>query len=182
MEWVRPSITVIEERLVYANSYGRLYDDDVRFEPGGALGTYVRWDWDAPYSVAVLPTQAGSVTLIRSFRHASRTEVLEVPKGFGEEGVEPVEMARRELHEETGLVAREIRAIGRVSTDPGFVDHGIHLFLASDYIFDRPSPEPSEAIAEVVTLELSEALAAVLESPVVDAVTLLLLHAAATPR
>jgi len=180
-----PRIRITEERQVYENAYGRLYDDSVIFEPKGATGTYVRWQWNAPYSVAVLPlfgTRQG--LLLRSFRHSAREVVTEVVMGFGVEGVEPAEAALMELREETGLVATRasLEPLGVIYTDLAFAALPAYCFLAWLPESDGPAvegtrPEFSESIHGTVLVGLSPPDRPLPED-VRDATTLLMLHQA----
>ena len=70
------------------------------------------------------------VVLIRQFRHAAGGFIWEIPAGVLEPGEPPLECARRELEEETGLRASEWHHLGSVLTAPGFCDERIQLFLA----------------------------------------------------
>jgi len=118
------------EHLVYRNEYLALYDDEVEF-PNGRRGRYVRTVWTAPYSVAVLPIATnGDYILIRQFCYAQDKWLLQVPKGFGVDGVSPEEMARRELDEEAGLIAIRTERIGTLAVDPGFIANPLFAFRA----------------------------------------------------
>jgi ADP-ribose pyrophosphatase len=70
------------------------------------------------------------VLLIRQFRHAADGFIWEVPAGRLDRGEEPEACARRELEEETGMVADSLERLTTMYTTPGFVDERIHLFLA----------------------------------------------------
>ena len=173
-------IRILEEQLVYENSYGRLYDDQVYFETSEEEGTYVRWEWKAPFSVGVLPLTSGEVTLIRAFRHSARTQTIEIPKGFGEVGETPEDAARRELAEEAGLIAERMEYLGEVASDPAFSNHPFHLFVAFDCTTAARTPDSTEVIDDVKIVQRSEVLDVLAGSNgPVDAITLLALHLAA---
>lgn len=126
-------IKIINEIVIYENKYGRLYDDEVLFLPQEVPGKYIRWQWNTSYSVGVLPiTASNEFILIESYRHAARKSVIEVPKGYGEDGVEPLEMAKRELAEETGMESDDWEYLGEVLTDTSFTYHPMKLFIARD--------------------------------------------------
>jgi ADP-ribose pyrophosphatase len=74
----------------------------------------------------------GAVVLLRQFRHAVGGFIWEVPAGTLGDGEAPETCARRELEEETGLVAARWTALGSIITTPGFCDERIHLFLARE--------------------------------------------------
>lgn len=150
-------IKIAKERLVYENAYGRLFDDDVYFTSSNTEGRYVRWLWKAPYTIAVLPVLAsGEIVLIESFRHSARKVTVEVPKGFGEEGVEPKEMARRELREEAGLMSSSLEYFGASVADPAFSYTPMHLFIAHECSPCESSYDSSEVIVGTRHIDLKK--------------------------
>src|SRR5436190_22243025 len=117
-------IRILQEHRVYENAYGELFDDEVEFTSSATVGTYVRWQWKAPYSVAVLAVVGRKyVHLVNSFRHSARRNVFETVKGFGRTDVEPAQQAREELEEELGFVTNELEYLGEAVTDPAFSFH-----------------------------------------------------------
>jgi ADP-ribose pyrophosphatase len=86
-----------------------------------------------PGSVAVVAVDGeGRLVLARQFREAARTELLELPAGVLEPGEAPLEAARRELAEETGLHGGSWRQLRRIHPSPGFLREPLTLFLAED--------------------------------------------------
>ncbi len=170
-------IEILEARQVYRNRWGMLFDDNVRF-PDRTPGTYLRFVWEAPYSVAVLPvTAAGGLVFVNVFRHASRRWHREVPKGFGAADLTPVQAAAGELKEETGFFSDAWQNWGTLWTDPGFNAGKCHLFVARncEKAFE-PTPEYSEVIAGAETLTPDEAAAGLGEGLFDDALTVCLVQ------
>lgn len=176
----KPEIKIIKEIMVYENRYGRLYDDQVLFLPQEKHGTYVRWVGKSSYSVAVLPVMKDRrVVLIENFRHAARKTIIEAPKGFGEDGITPLEMAKKELAEELGLEAERWEYLGKVFTDTSFTYHPMQLFIAWDcYQTGAEKHEDSEVIIGRYYYPLSEAPGVVSDLKINDVTTLFMLMAA----
>src|SRR5688500_7544758 len=127
-------------------------------------------------SVAIVAIdREGRFVLVRQFREAARTELLELPAGIIDEGEEPLETARRELAEETGLCGGRWRELRQIQPSPGFVREPVTIFLAEDLEEGEPSPDAGEDV-ELVRLTTEEVEAALDELE--DAKTLvgLLLH------
>jgi len=132
-------------------------------------------------AAVVAADEAHGVTLIRQYRHAAGGYIWEVPAGILSPPDEPpAACAARELAEEAGLVAAELRHLGTIFTTPGFCDERIHLFLARGLREVARAPEADEVIAEVTRIPLARALAMVRDGEIVDGKTVCGLHMAAT--
>lgn len=149
--------------------------DTVRF-PDGSTGEleHIRHSGAA----AVLPLlsdPAGDdpqILLIRQYRYAAGGELLEVPAGRPEREGEPWEdVARRELEEETGLVAGSLERLTEILTTPGFTDERIQVFLATDLHEGSTSLDQDEFV-EPVPLLMSDALERVRDGRIIDAKTI----------
>lgn len=100
-----------------------------------------------PGGVAVLPLHAdGTVTLIRQPRPAVGLPLLELPAGRLDPDETPEGCGRRELLEETGLVAENFHPIGFIHSSPGVFDEVIYLFVATGLTQYAPAPEADEDI------------------------------------
>ena len=74
-----------------------------------------------PGSVAIVAIDGeGRLVLARQFREAARAELLELPAGVLEAGEIPLDAARRELAEETGLHGGEWRQLRVIQPSPRF--------------------------------------------------------------
>ena len=86
-----------------------------------------------PGASAIVPlTDAGSVVLIRQYRHSVGGYIWEIPAGTLNPDEDPEACAARELIEETGYAAGAWRRLGEITPVPGYSDERIHLFLATD--------------------------------------------------
>lgn len=102
----------------------------------------------------VLPVLEGRVVMIRIFRHAARSWVLEFPGGAIDPVVAPEEAARAELAEEVGGIARKLEKLGALYPQPALSSERYHLFAAEIDGIGRPQAE--EGIAEILSFAPSE--------------------------
>lgn len=126
----------------------------------GAIVDLVRLDsfWEvvehAP-GVAVLVVRDGQVLGVEQFREAIGAVTWELPAGLVDEGEEPVEAARRELAEETGL-SGDLHFVTSLYTSPGFTDEEIFLYEATGLHEVDAQPDETEDL-KVVWRDLREA-------------------------
>jgi ADP-ribose pyrophosphatase len=100
---------------------------------------------------------AGRVALVRQYRHAVRSLLLELPAGTLEPGEPPAQTAVRELTEETGLTARDWVSLGSFYSSPGFLHEEMHAYLATGLTAGEQDFDDDEDIL-VEWLPLSELL------------------------
>jgi ADP-ribose pyrophosphatase len=110
-------------------------------------GEHEREIVEHPGAVAVVAVdREGMLTLVRQRREAVRKELLELPAGTLEEGESPLDCARRELAEETGLTGGSWRERAVFYTTPGFCRERMHLFVAENLDRGPARPEADEQI------------------------------------
>ncbi|HEX2117743.1 MAG TPA: NUDIX hydrolase [Acidimicrobiales bacterium] len=85
-----------------------------------------------PGAVVVVPVVDGDVILVRQYRAAIDSVLLELPAGKRDVADEPVALtASRELEEEVGMRAAAMEQIAEFYNSPGFCDEHSYLFLAT---------------------------------------------------
>ncbi|WP_456843942.1 NUDIX domain-containing protein [Cellulomonas sp. P5_C6] len=163
---------------VYENPWIRVREDQVD-RPDGTPGIYgvveVRHD-----AVFVVPlTDDDEVVLVEVARYATGGLSLEVPAG-GSDGEDPVLAARRELREETGLVAARWERLGSMFALNGIARAPEHVFLARVLRpADEPTEQAEEGITAVRTVPWSEVLGLVADGTITDGETVAALMYAA---
>lgn len=101
-----------------------------------------------PGAAAIVPVDRdGNVWMVRQYRYAGDTWLLEVPAGKRDAEEAPEECARREVEEEVGARPRQVVSLGHIWASPGFTDEIIWLFLARDFDALVPRPEPDEVLS-----------------------------------
>lgn len=83
-------------------------------------------------SVVIPLTERGEIYVVKQFRAPIGKTLIELPAGKLDKGEEPLVCAKRELFEETGLEAQNMRHITSFETTPGFCNEVLHMYLATD--------------------------------------------------
>ncbi len=123
----------------------------VRFEvnrlqlPIGVQGTFGMIKHPGA-ALAVPITNQGEIVILRQYRFAVESRILEFPAGTLEKGENPLESMKRELAEETGYEAAKWDSLGEMLPCPGYSDEKIFLFLARDLseVTSRPAGDEDE--------------------------------------
>ena len=95
------------------------------------------------------------VLFVRQDRPAVGGKVLEIPAGLLDPGEQPLQAAKRELREETGLHGGEWVEVASILSSPGFTDERIHLFVATGLEEGDDDPDDGEDL-ELVRVPAAE--------------------------
>ncbi len=97
-------------------------------------------------AVAVVPlTDKGGVIIERQFRYPQQRVMTEIPAGKLEAfDADPLEAARRELMEETGITAEELIPLGVYIPSPAILSERIYVYLARGLSFGDSHPDEGE--------------------------------------
>jgi len=109
-------IALHKERVDFPNG-DHTYFDIVK-HPGG--------------SVIAAINSNNELCLLKQWRHAIGEEIWELPAGCLEQGEPPLETAKRELEEEAGVIAKQWKDLGKVSTSPGFSNEILYFYQATE--------------------------------------------------
>jgi ADP-ribose pyrophosphatase len=112
-----------------------------------------------------------SVVLVTQYRPPYEEVVIEIPAGMRDvAGEDTIEVARRELVEEAGLVADELQFLVETYPSPGMTDSLMTIYLATGCSVvptDRQGPE--EEFMEILHVPLDDALAMIDRGEIRDA-------------
>jgi len=121
------------------------YCRDRYVQTDGSDGVY--YYVDMPGSCATIPIFAdGSTVLVRVHRYLLGLDLWEFPIGGMKVGEDPLAVAKKELHEEAGLVGGQWTALGRFAPYKGASNEICWFFLARDLREATQDLEPSERI------------------------------------
>ncbi|MFH0967476.1 MAG: NUDIX hydrolase [Methanobacteriota archaeon] len=123
-------------------------------------------------AVVILPIDGEFCYLIRQWRFAINQYIIEAPAGTMETGEDPIETARRELIEETGLAAGELIPRGFIYTTPGFTDERIFIFEARNLSPSHEYAPDDDEIIEPVSIRVSDLMTLIRNGEINDAKTI----------
>jgi 8-oxo-dGTP pyrophosphatase MutT (NUDIX family) len=173
-----------DSAVVHANPWFRVERDTVTRPDGAAGEYYVVRSSPAVFVVACDPV--GRVALVALHRYTVDTPSLEVPAGSVDPGERPLDAARRELAEETGLSATSWRQVGLLHPANGLLAEDDYVFVASELTEQAADggnrAQAAEGITEVRFVGLGEALAMGCSGEITDGQTVAALALAAVDR
>jgi ADP-ribose diphosphatase len=144
---------VVSTTQPYRGKIVSVHVDEVRMEDGRIVRQEVVEHRESMTVIAI--DAEDRIILVRQYRHPVGDRLLETPAGSVDEGETVEEAVNRELSEETGLCAREVRLVGTFYLAPGWATEYMHVYLARDLYEAAAEPDEDEQI-EVVRLPLAE--------------------------
>ncbi|EAP88869.1 MutT/nudix family protein [Oceanicaulis alexandrii HTCC2633] len=169
--------TILSERLGYENPWMRVREFDV-LRPDGQPGLYGVME-PRQAAIGVLPVfDNGDTVLVGQHRFALDAWSWELPEGGGPEGVAPLESAKRELEEETGLRAAHWRPLSEFDVSNSITSERAYSFIAWGLSEGTPEREGTEADMQMRRLPLREALEMAISGKIRDGFSMIMLMAA----
>jgi 8-oxo-dGTP pyrophosphatase MutT (NUDIX family) len=176
--WLRPHGTPwtrLSERTVFENPWLRLTEHEA-VAPTGRPAQYGLVGMKN-LALAILPLHDdGTVILVGQHRFAFADYSWEIPEGGGPLDVDPLESAKRELAEETGLQAAEWRQVLRLQLSNSITDERAvgYVALGLSEATEAHHADDTEALT-MVRVPFREALDAALAGHLQDVLTVAML-------
>lgn len=120
----------ITSQTIYQGKVIDLHLDEVEL-PDGQRSTREIVKHSGAAAIVAL-TAEGKVLFVRQYRKACQDELWELPAGKLDPDETPEIAAIRELAEETGYRAENLRQLLSFYSSPGFSTEKVHLFLAEE--------------------------------------------------
>jgi 8-oxo-dGTP pyrophosphatase MutT (NUDIX family) len=137
--------TITGEKMIYSNPWISLTEYDV-INPSGGRGIYGKVHF-RNLAIGILPLDEENNTwLVGQYRFALDRYSWEIPEGGSPVGDDPLEGAKRELKEETGLVAQHWQPLLGMHLSNSVSDEYAIVYIASGLTQTEAQPEETEQL------------------------------------
>ena len=160
---------ILDSEVKYENNWIRVVHQKV-INPSGGEGIYGTVNFKN-IAVGVVPIdQDGNIWLVGQYRFPLNEYSWEIPEGGCPKGEEVLDTAKRELKEETGLIAQEWKLISKLHTSNSVCNEVAYIYLAESITQSESQPEETEQL-QVKKVSLKEALMMVMEDKITDSMS-----------
>jgi ADP-ribose pyrophosphatase len=161
--------TILDSRKIYENNWIGLTEYDV-INPSGGKGIYGEIHF-RNYAIGILPLDENLNTwLVGQYRFPLKAYSWEIPEGGGPLGLPLLDSAKRELQEETGLIAREWKELQRMHLSNSVSDEYAVIYIARDLTTGPAAPEETEELV-VRKLPFEEAYQMAMDGRITDSMS-----------
>jgi NTP pyrophosphohydrolases including oxidative damage repair enzymes len=162
--------TTLSIKEVYDNPWINITHEEV-LTPANTPGIYGKVHFKNT-AIGIVPLDKENHTwLVGQYRYTLNAYHWEIPEGGGPIGTDPLESAKRELLEETGITAKSWTQILELHTSNSVTDEYGVAYIARDLSFGESEPEETEDL-KVIRVPFSEAVAMVMDGRITDALSM----------
>lgn len=154
---------------VYSNSWIKVIEHKV-INPNNGIGIYGQVVFlNLAIGVVVLDENE-NIWLVGQYRFPIDKYSWEIPEGGGDLNTDPLESAKRELKEETGISATKWTRILEMDLSNSVTDERSVVFVAQDLTFGQSEPEETEQL-QVKMIKFEEVFQMVMDGEIRDSIT-----------
>jgi ADP-ribose pyrophosphatase len=166
--------TLKKSNVLYKGKAFDLKVDEIEYESGNEG---IREVAVHPGGAVIVPiTEEGKIILVTQFRYPFQKVLMEVPAGKLEAGEDPMKCAERELEEETGFKAGNIKKLGEIYTAPGYCTEILHIYVAKNLTPGDHNREEGELGMQIHEFTLDEIEDKIAKGEIVDGKTICSIH------
>lgn len=157
------------EKAIYDNAWINVTEYDV-INPSGGKGIYGKVHFKNTAIGVIALDQEQNIWLVGQYRFVLNEYSWEIPEGGCPEGEDYLTAAKRELLEETGLVAQSWRQLMKLHLSNSVTDELAFVFLATQLEQKTASPEETEELM-VKKMPFEEVVKMVEQGEITDAIS-----------
>lgn len=159
----------IKKNYIYEGKIIKLREDKARLEDGSVVDRTVV---EHPGGVGIaLEDEEGKFFFVTQWRYAQSVETLEYPAGKREEGENDLDVAKREVIEETGYTGKDWVYLGTIYPTPAYDSETIGMYYAKKDKYVGQHLDEDENI-EISRLTLQNITDKIVAGEVADAKTI----------
>lgn len=156
-------------KKIFENPWLTLREDEV-INPGNGLSHYGKINFKN-LAIGIIPLDENNNTwLIGQYRYVPDCYSWEIPMGGGPLNIDPLASAKRELKEETGLIAEDWQELMKLHTSNSVTDERGLVYVARNLTQGETAFEESEDLL-IQKLPIDEAIERVLSGEITDAIS-----------
>jgi 8-oxo-dGTP pyrophosphatase MutT (NUDIX family) len=144
---------VLSSKTIYKNPWIRIREDRV-ITPGGSAGIYGVMESNDSVIIVTL-NERDEVYIVRNFRYPVGSWNWELPGGGGDKQ-DMLEASKRELREETGVIAIKWDKLGATFVCNGLMTEKMTTYLARDLEIREKPHDPDEPVIASKFVSLDE--------------------------
>ena len=159
----------LSSQKIYQNSWLTLREDRV-IRPDGKEGIYSVVEMRPSCGIVAI-NESDQIAMVGQWRYVHNKFSLEIPTGGSEKEEAPLDAAKRELIEETGLTAGDWTDLGAIDNCNGSTTDVAHIFLARNLksgLYDRQGDEQ----VELQWMPFADAVLAVMKGEITESVSI----------
>lgn len=166
----------LSSEIAFKNPYYQVRRDSV-IKPDGSKGFYDVVETKGAVLIVALDDEQ-NVHLVGMHRYTNDNFSYEIPAG-GMDNDNPLTAAKRELEEETGLVAENWKQLGLTFPANGLMSEDNYTFLATGLAPAKGHAQEEEGIVEVKKAPIKQAFAMIKNGEITDSQSIAALTLAA---
>jgi len=161
--------TTLSSKEIYDNPWIQVEEHQV-INPNGGKGIYGKVHFKN-LAIGVIPIfDNGDTILVGQYRYPLNAYSWEFPEGGGKLDVDPLDSAKRELLEETGLIAGRWSKLIEMHLSNSVSDEFSIIYVAEDLTQGTAEPEETEQL-QIKRLPIKEAIEMVLCGEITDSMS-----------
>ncbi|WP_276345813.1 NUDIX hydrolase [Daejeonella sp. JGW-45] len=159
----------LSEKKIYENPWISLTESQV-INPGGGTGIYGKVHFKNLAIGVVVLDEEYNTWLVGQYRYVPDQYSWEIPEGGGKLETDPLDSAKRELLEETGISAASWVEIQRMHLSNSVSDELAIIYLAQNLSFGDSDPEETEELS-ILKLPFKNAYKMVIDGEITDSMS-----------
>lgn len=160
---------ILKSEKIYTNNWISLTEHQV-LNPSGGEGIYGEVHFKN-IAIGILPLDEDYNTwLVGQYRFPIKAYSWEIIEGGGLLGTDPLESAKRELAEESGITANHFTEIQRMHLSNSVSDELAIIYIAQGLQIGKSSPEETEELV-IKKLPFKEAYQMVIDGKITDSMS-----------